>query len=650
MCGIAGFLQKGGRADENRELVLRMIRRLRHRGPDGEGVWSSDEGAVALGHARLSIQDLSDSGAQPMFSASGRFIISFNGEVYNFPALMRELAKQGHRFRGHSDTEVMLAAIEQWGLKSAVSRFIGMFAFALWDNAEKSLHLVRDRLGIKPMYYQQDRDLLLFGSELKALREHPAAQTTIDRKSLAAYLRYCYVPAPYTIHEGIKKQPPGTILSARVDASGKLETELEPFWTLAGLAGPGATRFEGDYEEAIDQLQDVLGDAVSQRLISDVPLGAFLSGGIDSSIVVALMQHVSSNPVKTFTIGFSEDEYNEAKWARKVASHLRTDHTEFYVSPEDARAVIPDLASVYDEPFADSSQIPTILVSRLARRSVTVCLSGDGGDELFSGYKRYDLGASVWRNVGWMPTTLRCGLSSVLEGLAGSKSSILDRTLSPVFQRFGGAGNASDKLQKAAALVRAETREHFYQHIASHWKNTASIVKGIDAEPSTLLGDPPEWLRRLPMHEYMMLADASSYLPDDILVKLDRASMSCGLEARVPILDHRVVELAFSLPLEYKRRGGQAKSVMRDLLARFIPEQLIDRPKMGFGVPIDSWLRGALHDWAADLLSAERLHREGYLDPVPITRKWHEHLSGDRDWSGYLWDVLMFQSWLDAGR
>lgn len=650
MCGITGFLGHGGNREQNLQLATRMASRIRHRGPDAEGAWAGEKHGVAFGHARLSIQDLSEHGAQPMTSASGRYVICYNGEVYNFPELMRELVSLGHEFRGHSDTEVMLAAIEQWGLQQAVSRFIGMFAFALWDAEECALHLVRDRLGIKPVYYFESGKLLAFASELKALSEHDSVATTIDREALAAYLRYCYIPAPYSIYEGVRKLPPGAILTARITPGGDIDYLIQPYWSLRDYAGAGNAKFDGSYDDAVAGLHELLGDAVSQRMISDVPLGAFLSGGIDSSTVVALMQRSSTDPVKTFTIGFAEDEYNEAQWARKVATHLQTDHTELYVAPEDALAVIPELASIYDEPFADSSQIPTILVSRLARRDVTVSLSGDGGDELFSGYKRYDLGSWAWRKVGWMPASLRRGTSVLVNGLAGGNAGFLDRAVDPLFRRFGRAGDARDKLRKAAALMRAGTREGVYQHIASHWKDSAAIVEGVDKEPATLLGTPPEWLRELPLFDYMMAADALTYLPDDILVKVDRASMSCSLEARVPILDHRVVEFAFGLPLDFKRRNGHGKSVLRDLLARFIPGELINRPKMGFGVPIDTWLRGPLREWASDLLAADRMRQDGYLDPTPITRKWQEHLSGERNWAYYLWDVLMFQSWLETGR
>jgi asparagine synthase (glutamine-hydrolysing) len=647
MCGIAGFLGRGGRVEENRDIALRMARRIRHRGPDGEGAWAGDDGLIALGHARLSIQDLSEHGAQPMQSSSGRYVISFNGEVYNFPSLAEQLKHSGHRFHGHSDTEVILAAIEEWGLPGAVARFVGMFAFALWDKDEKALHLVRDRLGIKPLYYRATDSVVVFASELKALREFDTNSLTVDRGSLASYLRHSYVPAPNTIYEGVRKLPPGSILTARLDANGDITSDIGSYWALENLVAGDSARFGGSYSEALDQLQGLLGDAVAQRMISDVPLGAFLSGGIDSSTVVALMQEHSSSAVKTFTIGFEESEYNEAEWAKKVAAHLQTDHTELYVSPEDARSVIPDLAAIYDEPFADSSQIPTILVSRLARQSVTVSLSGDGGDELFSGYKRYDLAASVWRNAGWMPAAMRLGLSRMLQGMSARQSVVLERMLDPVFRRFGGPGQTQDKMRKAALLLRANGREETYRHIRSHWKQPADLVIGVAQEAPSLLGDSPDWLRALPIHDFMMLADASDYLPDDILVKVDRASMSCGLEARVPLLDHRVVEFAYSLPLEYKRKNGQPKSILRDLLGRYVPADLVNRPKMGFGVPIDAWLRGPLEEWASALLSSSRLRSDGYLESEPILRKWNEHRSGERNWSAYLWDVLMFQAWLD---
>jgi asparagine synthase (glutamine-hydrolysing) len=650
MCGVVGFLQRGSRSCGDRDTLLQMMRQVHHRGPDGEGEWISGSGEMSLGHTRLSIQDLSKHGAQPMRSATGRFVISFNGEVYNFPSLKKQLEQLGHKFRGHSDTEVMLASIEQWGLEAAVSRFIGMFAFALWDKDQQSLSLVRDRIGIKPLYYRETATSLVFASELKALREYDSARLAIDRNVLASFFRYSYVPAPYTIYEGVNKLQPGTILTARFDASGNLETKVDTYWQLRDFAANGTPRFEGEYDEALDQLQDLLGRAVSQRMVSDVPLGAFLSGGIDSSIVVSLMQQASTSPVKTFTIGFLEDGFNEAQWAKKVAEHLRTDHTEIYVSSEDACSVIPDLPTIYDEPFADSSQIPTVLVSRLARQDVTVCLSGDGGDELFSGYKRYDLGASVWRGIGWMPASVRSGFSRLLSELSGQRSNALEFALDPLFRRFGGASNVPDKLQKVAALMRSSSREHAYHHIVSHWKDSLALVKGATNEPRTMLGDPPPWLRGLPLFDFMMAVDACTYLPDDILVKIDRASMSCGLEARVPILDHRVAEFAFGLPLAFKRKGGQQKLILRDLLSRFVPLELIDRPKMGFGVPIDKWLRGPLREWAADLLSSERLRGDGYLNPEPVLQKWKEHQSGERNWSAYLWDVLMFQAWLDANR
>lgn len=651
MCGIAGYLtvprQKSG--DEFRATVLRMADTLRLRGPDDGGAWVDAEAGIALGHRRLSIIDLSLEGHQPMHSSCGRYVITFNGEIYNYRDIRRELEQesQGHAvpWRGHSDTEVGLAAINRWGVKGAVKRFVGMFAFALWDRAERVLYLVRDRLGEKPLYYGRMGRSILFGSELKALRAHPDFKGEINRDALALYLRHNCIPAPYSIYRGIYKLPPGMMLAVSCrDASFPAPVQ---YWSAREAAEQGvAEPFVGSAEEAIVTLDGLLRDAVGLQMMADVPLGVFLSGGIDSSTVVALMQAQSDRPVKTFTIGFNEADYNEALNGKAVAAYLGTEHTELYVTPAEAMAVIPELPALYDEPFADSSQIPTFLVSELARRSVTVSLSGDGGDELFAGYNRYFWGRSIWKRFGWMPQSLRATMAAALTAVSPQK---WDRVFnaagsllpSKMKQRIPG-----DKLHKLAEILTVESPEAMYRGLASHWKNPASVVLGA-SEPATILTDRSLWLNLPDFTQRMMYLDTVTYLPDDILVKVDRASMGVSLETRVPFLDHRVVEFAWRLPLSMKVRNGQGKWLLRQVLYRYVPKELIERPKTGFGVPIDAWLRGPLRDWAEDLLGEKRLSEERFFNPLPIRDKWNEHLSCTRNWQHYLWDVLMFQAWLD---
>ena len=649
MCGLTGFWETSARrtgADLCR-TVQEMAGTLHHRGPDDGGEWAEARAGVAFGFRRLAIVDLSPAGHQPMTSASERYVMAFNGEVYNFEAMRRELAAQGDAptFRGHSDTEVMLAAIEAWGLEAAVKRFVGMFAFALWDRQERVLHLVRDRLGIKPLYYGWAGDTLLFGSELKALRAHPAFRPEIDRDVLTLLLRHSYIPAPYSIYKGVRKLPPGTILTLR----GAGAAEPVPYWSArdaaeAGLADP----FSGSDSEAADALDTLLREAVGMRMVADVPLGAFLSGGVDSSAVVALMQAQSSRPVQTFSIGFRESGYDEAPFAREVAGHLGTDHTELYVSPEDAQAVIPALPAMYDEPFADPSQIPTFLVSQLARRHVTVSLSGDGGDELFAGYNRYFAGRSLWDRVGWMPPGLRRAAAGALTSVPPRTTDALARQMNPLLPRSLRHGGLSSKVAKTADILRACCPDAMYETLVSHWTDPASMVLGADGEPPTALTGEGRWAGPSDLTQRMMYADLMSYLPDDILAKVDRASMAVSLEARVPLLDHRVVEFSWRLPLPLLVRGGQGKWLLRQVLYRYVPREMIERPKMGFGVPIDAWLRGPLRPWAEALLDERRLHDEGFFDPAPIRARWTEHLSGQRNWQYHLWDVLMFQAWHEA--
>ena len=643
MCGFAGFLQvkQTISAEGMSEVVTRMSDTIRYRGPDDSGAWTDPAAGIALGHRRLSIIDLSPEGHQPMVSPSGRYVIAFNGEIYNFEDLREQL--DGYRWRGHSDTEVMLAAFERWGVEGALQRFNGMFAFALWDRTERLLHLARDRVGEKPLYYGWSGDTLLFGSELKALRAHPSWRAEIDRDALSSFLRYNYVPAPYSIYRGIGKLPPAHYLTVSTHAR---DARPQPYWSLKHAAESGVKSPIGmDEREAIDELDTLLRDAVRMRTVADVPVGVFLSGGIDSSTVVALMQAQSARPVRTFSIGFDEEAYNEAKHAKAVAAHLGTDHTELYVTPEQAMAVIPTLPEIYDEPFADSSQIPTILVSKLAREHVTVTLSGDGGDELFCGYVRYFWGRRIWNKIGRVPTGLRNLAGRALTAISPQSWNTLMGGVTRLVPATSLGELTGDRVHKLAEVLSVPSADVLYHGLISHWPRPDSIVHGAH-EPATPITDPRQWAALDDFTSRMMYLDAVTYLPDDILVKVDRASMAVSLEARVPLLDHRVVEYAWRVPLSMKIRDGQGKWLLRQVLYRYVPRALIDRPKMGFGVPIDSWLRGPLRGWAEDLLDERKLREGGHFDPAPIREKWAEHLSGKRNWQYWLWDVLMFQAWL----
>lgn len=647
MCGIAGLYRPAAdlTAEELESSVGRMAAALRHRGPDAGGTWIDPAAGVGFGHRRLSIIDLSPNGSQPMVSQSGRFVIVFNGEIYNFEELRPELLARGHRFRGRADTEVLLTAIEEWGLETALQRTAGMFALGLWDRADRVLYLARDRIGEKPLYYGWLGGTFVFGSELKALRALEKWQATIDQAALTLLLRYNYIPAPYSIYRGIRKLEPGTIFA--VPTTSETAGAVSTYWSLREVVcGAWSRHFPGSEADAAEVLEDLLRRSIRGQMIADVPLGAFLSGGIDSSAVVALMQAQSERPVRTFTIGFREQAYDEARYAKAVATHLGTDHTELYVSSADALAVIPRLPSLYDEPFADVSQIPTYLVCELARRSVTVSLSGDGGDELFGGYNRYGLARSLWRAVGWLPRPVRLLLARGIgqvppdawERMGGSASRLLPPAFRPV--RMG------EGLHKLAEILRCDGPAAMYHRLVSHWKEPVAVVRD-SAEPKTPLTDASVWSQCEDYTEQMMYLDSITYLPDDILVKVDRASMGVSLESRIPLLDHRIVEFAWSLPLSMKIRGPRGKWLLRRLLYRYVPRELVDRPKMGFGVPIGSWLRGPLKDWAAALLDPRRLETEGFFHPEPIRQRWEEHLSGRRDWQYPLWDVLMFQAWLE---
>ncbi len=624
-----------------------MTNQLVHRGPDDSGAWVDAHTGIALGTRRLAIVDLSPAGHQPMVSRSGRFVITYNGEVYNFRELRKELEPRGHTFRGHSDTEVILAAVEEWGLKEATKRFVGMFAFALWDRQERALHLVRDRLGIKPLYYGWAGATFLFGSELKALRAHPAFRPEINRDALALQMRYSYVPQPYSIHQGIYKLPQGCILTLPASNLPCVDHARPcPYWSAKEVAEHGeADAYRGSEGEAAEQFDTLLREAVRLRMIADVPLGAFLSGGIDSSTVVALMQAQSTRPVKTFTIGFYEETYNEAVHAKAVAAHLGTDHTELYVTPEETLTVVPKLPDLYDEPFADSSQIPTYLISALARRHVTVSLSGDGGDELFGGYPRYLRTRTFRRALRSLPSPGRRLFASLLKAPSLASYNRALSLLRPLFDRFGRPAPVGEKMHRLAELLTVGP-EGIYLHFVSHWKRPTDLVLGSN-EPLTVLTDFSQHAALSDFLQQMMFLDLVTYLPDDILAKVDRASMGVSLEARVPILDHRVVEFVARLPVSMKIRNGQGKWLLRQVLYRYVPKDLVERPKMGFGVPLDSWLRGPLRDWAEGLLNEDRLRREGFFKPEPIRKCWAEHLAGTRNWQEALWNVLMFQAWVE---
>ena len=636
MCGITGFLDLSAcrmRSEELIPTVTRMAEAICHRGPDDQGVWADAEAGLALGFRRLAILDLSPTGHQPMLSADGRYMMIFNGEVYNFAELREKLDSLGHRFRGTSDTEVMLAAFVQWGLEAAVRRLNGMFAIAVWDRQQKVLHLVRDRLGVKPLYYGWCNDVFLFGSELKALRAHPVFDAVIDRDSLSLFLRHSYIPVPHSIYKNINKLPPGTILSLPVNG-GRQEGTMTTYWSAREAVEQGQMDpFRGSAEEAVSELDRLLRESVRLRMIADVPLGAFLSGGIDSSAIVALMQTQSRLPVRTFTIGFHEGGYNEAVYAKAVARHLGTEHTELYVTPEAAMAVIPSLPTLYDEPFSDPSQIPTYLVSQLARQHVTVSLSGDGGDELFGGYTRYSRSNRVWSLIGWMPYPARRAAGGFFSRVSLAKN-----------QPFA----LNDKFYYLAEMLKSDQADEVYLRVMSHWAQPDAVVIG-GHEPLTLLRTPGAWPAIPEFIQRMMYLDLITYLPDDILVKLDRASMGVSLEGRVPYLDdHRVAEFAWRLPLDLKIRGRVGKWILRQVLYRYVPKEMVERPKMGFGIPVASWLRGPLREWAETLLDENRLRQEGYFNPAPIREKWVEHISEKYNWQYYLWDVLMFQAWLEA--
>ena len=653
MCGIAGYcLLQPSRSQDLGALAAHMGASIAHRGPDAAGVWADSFLAVALAHQRLAVLDLSPAGRQPMHSASERFAIAFNGEIYNHLSLRRELDSACHSpiWRGHSDTETLLAAIEAWGLDTALQRCVGMWAFALVDRRERVLHLVRDRFGEKPLYWgftgSGQHRAVVFASELTALRSYPDFNNSIDPQAVACLLRSGQVPAPSSIYQGISKLLPGHCASIPLplDMGAVTLPASRPWWKLHDLIESGYSDPLGSADEALDLLETNLRQSVSEQAIADVPLGAFLSGGIDSSLVTALLQCQSSRPLRTFTIGFEEAGFNEAHHARAVARHLGTDHVETILTSADARTLIPQLPLLYTEPFADSSQLPTHLVCREARRAgLTVALSGDGGDEFFGGYNRYLWGPRIWNRMASMPATMRLMLGRAITVFPPS-----------VWDAMGGAlpiSQLGHKAHKFATRLKdVATVDDFYRSLVCEWRDPAALLQhehccvvgtctAIDQPlPTCLTGDPVA---------RMMAWDALGYLPDDILVKVDRAAMSVGLETRTPFLDHRVAGLAWRLPMDMKIRSGTSKWALRQILYKYVPRTLIERPKTGFSMPIGHWLRGPLRVWADDLLHPDRLQREGYLRPEPISQLWQQHLSGRYDHTTKLWTVLMWQAWLE---
>lgn len=642
MCGIAGYFSQPQKI--NSAYLTKMIESIRHRGPDGLNIWHDAHKCIGLAHARLAILDLSEAGTQPMISPGQRYTMVFNGEIYNHNDIRREINQTAFqpRWRGHSDTETLLAGFEVWGIKETVQRTVGMFAMAIWDSHEDKLVLVRDRMGEKPLYYGVQNNVLYFASELKALLAHPDFHAEINRDALSVYLNMSYVPAPLSIYKNVYKLLPGTLLEISKEA---LSTSLErplPYWSFnEERKKEQLSNQNWSDDTAIAQLEQLVTESVKIQQLSDVPLGAFLSGGVDSSTIVSIMQRHSSLPVNTFTIGFHEKQYDESGYANDIAQYLQTNHTSIYVTPRETMDVIPMLPSIYDEPFADSSQIPTFLVSKIAREKVTVSLSGDAGDELFCGYNRY-----VWgEKISSKSKAIRKIVSSTLGLMSPDAWDKLNSAVTPLLPKKYRVAQIADKLQKVSSLLNSESQKDIYFNLLSVLKPSEEIVLGskltrFTNEVENLFTDITN------IQEWMMAMDTMTYLPDDILQKVDRAAMAVSLETRAPFLDHRIVSFAWSLPLHMKIRNGVTKWALRQVLYKYVPQKLIERPKMGFGVPIDQWLRGPLKEWASDLLNSERLQKEGYLNYKLINQKWEMHQSGKYNCQQFLWNVLMFQAWL----
>ena len=655
MCGLAGFLwsHDGDSKDISGQLKL-MTDAIRHRGPDDEGFWSDLESKVAFGHRRLSALDLSLAGHQPMRSLSGRFVIAFNGEIYNHLDLRLELEKglkQIISWNGSTDTETLLYCFELWGIDTTLTKLVGMFAIALYDTQKNSLYLIRDRMGEKPLYYGWISNNFVFGSELKSIKTFKGFPAEVNRDALALYLKYDYVPSPYSIYKGINKLSQGSYLKLTMGANGwnrNSNIDITNYWSMSDIAKSGKmkNKYIGSEEEAIERLDNLLSKKIKEQMIADVPLGAFLSGGIDSSLIVALMQKQSNRKVKTFTIGFSEKNYNEAEYAKEVAIHLGTDHEELYITPKEAMGVISKLPKIYDEPFADSSQIPTFLVSEMARKHVTVSLSGDGGDELFGGYNRYFMAHSLWKKFEKVPLIVRNSIAFIMILISPRIWNYCMNFIFKFLPKSYRLSNPADKIYKLSRMLKANNISEVYDVLVSHWENPTKAV--LNSSIKTAKKEKNNSFLR-PVDQ-MMYKDSVTYLPDDILVKVDRASMAVSLETRAPFLDKDIVEFAWKLPFTMKIKGSTGKWVLRKILDKYVPNELINRPKMGFGVPIDAWLRGPLNEWAENLLSEKRLLDDGYFNVDLIRQKWYEHLSGEQNWQYHLWSVLMFQIWLDEER
>ncbi len=637
MCGLAGFISKTP-VNNYEEILLNMGKSISHRGPDDFGIWYDESYNVGLSHRRLSILDLSSTGHQPMVSQTNKYIIVFNGEIYNHLELRRNLENDfgNISWNGHSDTETILMLFEKRGIVNSVELLIGMFAIVVYDLLNKEIYLFRDRIGEKPIYYGFQKDCFVFASELKSFYKHPNFENVIDKKSLALFFKYNYIPCPYSIYKNIFKLEPGSYLIFNID---NFSFNKHIYWDFEKISiDSSKNKLSLNYEELKDKLNSLIENSVNQQMISDVPIGAFLSGGIDSSLIVSLMQKKSKVPINTFTIGFNEEGYNEAEFAKKIADHLNTNHTELYVDSEEAFSLIRHLPTIYDEPFSDSSQIPTYLVSRLAKSKVTVALSGDAGDELFAGYNRYILANNIWPKIKIIPIFLRRFIYKICTLLSPQN---WENILKFIPFRKLHINNFGDKFYKFLNIINSENKYQLYDKLVSHWDINEGIVLGVDNNQfyNTVK------FKNLNDVERMMATDTVSYLPDDILVKVDRAAMANSLETRVPLLSHEIVEFAWKIPLEYKIKNNKTKIILKDILKTYIPDNLVDRPKMGFGIPLDKWLRGPLKDWAANILSYDKIKEDGILNADLIKSKWDEHLSGKRNWQYHLWDVIVFQLW-----
>ena len=648
MCGIAGFISPYLSRDSFNKTITCMIDKLGHRGPDDKGIWFDTKSGVALAHSRLSIIDLSKAGHQPMISSCKRFYIVFNGEIYNHKMLREELP-DSIKWRGHSDTETLINGISYWGLERTLSKLVGMFSFALWDIEQKKLTLVRDRLGEKPLYFGFIGKTMVFGSELKSMEVFPEKSLEIDKNSLETYIRFGYIPAPLSIYKGIYKLSPGNFIEISIeDVMARSVHNIRQYWSLEEVIhNKQANPFLGSKADATDYLEILLKDSISGQILADVPLGAFLSGGIDSSSLVSIMQSQSRDPVNTFTVGFEEFHYDESKSAQKVSSFLGTNHREYIMSPNDAINIIPDLPAIYDEPFSDVSQIPTFWVSKFASNNVKVCLSGDGGDELFCGYSRHIAGPRIWKILKNIPIPLRKIIANFIQNFPPSSWDRFYYYCEIFIPRHLRINFPGLKLYKISELINTQTLKEVYLALISSWSSSENIM----LKNSQSLGKEAlefENIKQIDAHHQMMYMDTLNYLPNDILVKVDRASMASSLETRLPLLDHRIVEFAWSIPLEMKLQNKRSKWLLREVLKRYLPYNLIDRPKSGFAVPIAKWLKGPLKNWADELLDEKLIDSQEFLSSKSIKSIWNEHLSGKQNWSKKLWTILMFQSWLKA--